>query len=177
MAEAQLLSKLSLKGMKAQPPKHSLKEGEAFPIATFIGTARAHETVDSPYGDSTRILGNFEGINLRTGEVFRANKAFLPEVIESILVEGIDTLDPDDPKASIEFALEIGVQHSEKGNMGYAYTVKPLVPLKENDSLGHLRAHAEAVLKALPAPQPVKAPVAETTETQAESTPAKKGKK
>lgn len=152
MADVKLLSKISLKGIEAQPAKHSLKPGDHFGIAAVYGHANKHDTVVTTYGDSTRFYGSFKAINLRTGEQFKAGKIFLPGVVEELLADAIDQLG-DDGSTNVEFAFEIGVEYAEKGNTGYAYTVKPLVEIKESEPLTALENHVLGKLKALPAPE------------------------
>jgi hypothetical protein len=147
-AEPTLLTKLSLKSMGATPAKHSLKEGETIVIAHIWGIASKHENVETNFGDSTRFVGQFAGLNMK-GERFRSSKAFLPPVVEQMLADAIDAV-PD--SAAVEFAFEVGATYSEKGNTGYQYTVKPLTKLAENDALSALEQKVEQALKALPAP-------------------------
>lgn len=146
-----ILSKLSLKGMNCQPARGSLKPDTApFAIARIFGQAKKHDLVVTSFGDSERIIGDFEGINLATGEVFKSTKMFLPSVISEIMVNALDAAEAGD--AALEFALEIGVQYSEKSSTGYAYTVKPLIKTAARDALAHLRETVTASLPQLAAP-------------------------
>lgn len=158
--EPELLSKLSLKGMGAQPKARSLKEGDKFAIAAIYGSANRHDVASSTFGDSVRFMGDFEGITIATGKRFRSGKAFLPGIVEDILADAINGLDQEKGQTSVEFAFEIGVEYSEKGNTGYQYTVKPLVKLAQSDALAHLRDTVGTALKALPAPEPQEKPKA-----------------
>lgn len=152
--EPELLAKLSLKGMGAQPKARSLKEGDKFAIAAIYGSASRHDVATSTFGDSVRFMGDFEGVTIATGQRYRSGKAFLPGIVEDILADAINGLDESKGQTSVEFAFEIGVEYSEKGNMGYQYTVKPLVKLAQSDALAHLRETVGNALKALPAPEP-----------------------
>lgn len=146
--EAKILPKLSLKGMKAQPAKNSVEVNKPFDIATIYGIAQKAESVTTTFGDSTRFSGSFKGANLTTGETFRSGKVFLPGIVEEMLADAV----ADAPDGGVEFAFVIGVEHSDKGSMGYAYTVRPLTKIKESDALAHLDSLVESSLKALPAP-------------------------
>lgn len=148
MSDVKLVSKLSLKSLKAQPPKASLAEGDAYDIAVIYGIAGKAEAVQTSFGDSTRFVGDFKGKNIATGEVQRSSKVFLPGIVEEMLANAIEEADG----ANIEFGFIVGVEFSEKGSMGYAYTVKPVMQVKESDALKHLEDSVEAKLKALPAP-------------------------
>lgn len=146
--EAKILPKLSLKGMKAQPAKNSVEADKPFDIATIYGIAQKAESITTTFGDSVRFAGSFKGCNLVTGETFRSGKVFLPGIVEEMLADAV----ADAPDGGVEFAFVIGVEHSEKGSMGYAYTVRPLTKIKESDALAHLDSLVESSLKALPAP-------------------------
>lgn len=145
-----IVSKLSLKSLKAQPAKNALAPGETRDVAMIYGRTNKCEIVPTGFGDSTRFSGSFEGVNLATGEKQKSARAFLPGIVEDLLAEAVAGLDEG---AFVDFGFIVGVQHSEKGNMGYAYTVRPVVELKESDELGHLRNLAENELRALPAPE------------------------
>lgn len=145
--EAEVLPKLSLKGLKAQPGKGTVKEGDKYDIATLYGAANRAEVVNTTFGDSVKFSGSFKGRNLLTGKTYRSNKAYLPGVIEDMLAEAVA-----ESEGEVEFAFVIGVEYSEKGNTGYAYTVRPLTKIKESDKLAALESLIEKELKALPAP-------------------------
>lgn len=147
MTAVTLLSKLSLKGLKAQPLKNSVKDGAPFAIAYLYGHANKHNIITTPFGDSVRFVGSFKGVNATTGEAYRSGKLFMPSIIEEMVADAIDNSD-----GPVEFAFEIGVEYSEKGNMGYAYTVKPLVEIKESEPLQRLDGLVQGKLKALRAP-------------------------
>lgn len=153
MSEAKIVAKISLKSIGATPTKGSVEAGKPITIAALYGTVHKHETVTTTFGESERFVGNIEAVNAITGEVFRSGKMFVPSVVEELLASAVDSIDD----GSVEFALEIGAEHSEKGNMGFAYTVKPLRKMAEADSLAHLRAEVADKLKALPAPATEKA--------------------
>jgi len=149
MAEAKIVSKISLKSIGATPAKNSVEAGKPVTLAAIYGTVHKHETVTTTFGDSERFVGNVEAINIATGDTYRSGKMFVPSIVEELLAAAVDSVED----GSVEFALEIGAEHSEKGNMGYAYTVKPLRKMAEADSLAHLRAEVADKLAALPAPE------------------------
>jgi len=164
-----IVAKLSLKAMNCQPVKGSLKADSApVALARIFGIAKKYDVLTTTFGDSTRIIGDFEGINLKTGEVYKSTKCFLPPVISEIMVNALDAREEGD--SALEFALEIGAQYSEKGGHGYAYTVKPLVKTQTRDALSHLREKATVGLPQLAAPE-------KGTETVVSPAPAKTAKK
>jgi len=148
-AQANIVSKLSLKAAGVQPKRGSIKEGEPQDLAVVIGACRKSDTVQTTFGDSDRFIGDFEMTNMATGEVFRSTKLFLPDIFGEAMVNQLNARDDGDDSA-VEFAVIIGVKYQEKGGFGYEYTVRPLVATKQRDSLAHLR---EAALAALPAPE------------------------
>lgn len=148
MSDPKIVSKISLKSIGAAPAKGSVQPGKPVTLAAIYGSASRHESVTTTFGDSTRFVGNFEAVNAADGEIFRSGKMFLPSIVEELLRDAVDAVG----EGSVEFALEIGAEHSEKGNMGYAYTVRPLRKMAESDSLAHLRAEVAEKMKALPAP-------------------------
>ncbi len=148
----ELLNKISLKGINAQPKTGSFVEGsgenaKVLPprsLAVIYGKANSYTVKQSQYGDSFQFNGVFEATNAQTGEIFRSSKVFLPNVIADLFTAAIDDADG----SAVEFALEIGAKHAANA-FGYEYTVKPLVELQEADELASLRGVAQ---KALPAP-------------------------
>lgn len=148
MSEATVLAKLSLKGMKATPAKGTLQPGDSRDIAVIYGQTTKSEVVTTTFGDSVRFSGNFKGRNIATGDEYRSARCFVPGIIEDMLSDAVADADG----APVEFAIVIGAEYSEKGNMGYAFTVRPLTPIKESSVLEHLDSVVNNALKSLPAP-------------------------
>jgi hypothetical protein len=147
--EPKILPKLALKSMGAQPAKGSIKDGEAIRLAAIYGTVSHHECIQTTFGDSERFRGDFEGVNIATGEIYRSSSLFLPAIVEDMMIEALEAAGEG---KKVEFALEIGAEYSEKGNTGYAYSVRPLRKLQESDALRTIREEVAGHLKALPAP-------------------------
>lgn len=133
------LSKLTLKTMDAQPKPHSINE--ATDLATIYGVIRGKKVGQSNFGDFVNFSGEFEGVNIQTGEVFRSGNMILPKMMESMLA---GSFDEDAKDISIEFGVKIGVIPSEKGNTGYEYTISPLIETAPSDALLALRNMAQA---------------------------------
>lgn len=152
---AQIVNKISLKTIKAQPKPHSFVEGKGddakiLPprqLATIYGVASGYTIKQTAYGDSFQFNGSFEAVNIETGEVFKSGRVFVPGPLTSLFVGALDTADGK----PIEFALEIIGKHADN-DYGYGFDVKPLIELREADNLSKLR---EVSRKALP--DPVKA--------------------
>ncbi|WWT38629.1 ssDNA binding protein [Enterobacteria phage PRDmint] len=137
----EIVSKLTLKTIGAQPKPHSVKENTA--LASIYGRIRGKKVGQSTFGDFIKFEGEFEGVNIATGEVFRSGALILPNVLETLLAGAVDG------DNTVDFAVEIWAKPSEKGNTGYEYGVKPLIEPAASDELAALRNQVKA---ALPAP-------------------------
>ncbi|WWT39187.1 ssDNA binding protein [Enterobacteria phage PRDteal] len=154
----EIVSKLTLKTIGAQPKPHSIKGNTA--LASIYGRVRGKKVGQSTFGDFIKFEGEFEGVNIATGEVFRSGALILPKVLESLLAGAVDG------ENTVDFAVEIWAKPSEKGNTGYEYGIKPLIEPAASDELAALRNQVKA---ALPAP-------AAAGEAAAEAKPAAKAK-
>jgi hypothetical protein len=117
-------------------------------LMTLYGIAGSGKPKMTDYGESIGFLGEFEAVNIQTGEVFRSMKAYLPKALEEMLY-GILSTGGDGARAS--FACEIGVQYDPDAATKYVYSIKPLVNPVAGDGLELLKAQAHG--KALPAPK------------------------
>lgn len=140
----EIVSKLTLKTIGAQPKPHSVKENTA--LASVYGRVRGKKVGQSTFGDFIKFEGEFEGVNIATGEVFRSGALILPKVLESLLAGAVDG------ENTVDFAVEIWAKPSEKGNTGYEYGVKPLIEPAASDELAALRNQVKAALPAPAAP-------------------------
>lgn len=146
--ETQLISKISIKGVGAQPKKNSLAEGASEALCLFYGRVTGYTVGTSSFGEFVKFKGGFEAVNAKTGEVFKSSAILLPDVVNGMLQEAVEGADGN----AVDFALEIGVKYSENA-YGYEYTVKPLQQMRESDELAALRSMvAEKTTIALPAP-------------------------
>ena len=153
-----LESKLSMKTIGAQP-----KAGATVidgPVAQVYGRARGASYGTTHLGEYLKFKGDFEAVNLATGEVYRSQNLLLPEIASALLAEALTmkgavtgtipapgTKEPGKPPVDastpIEFAFEIGVRSKASttpGGAAYEYTVRPLMESRETDSLSGLRA-------------------------------------
>lgn len=119
---------------------------KATPLYTVIGIANGIKSGMSTYGEWLALTGQFEAMNLESGEAFVAPQVFLPEPLNGLIAAKIRTPDENGQPVSVRFAVEVGVKPA-KTTMGYEYTVRELVDASENDPLADLR-------EALPAPKP-----------------------
>lgn len=144
-----IVSKLTIKTLKAQPARHSVESEQM--IATIYGRCTDKKAGTSDHGDFIRFKGEFEGVNVKTGEVFRSGDLIVPKTLESLLDSAISL----EGNNAVDFAVEVWVEPNEKSITGYSYAIKPLIKPAESDVLAGLRElAAPSVQKALEAPKP-----------------------
>ncbi len=152
------ISKLSLKAIGAQPAPHSIKESTL--LAHLYGTADRMLIGSSTFGTFTKFIGTFEAINMRTGEEFRSGYLVAPPILESEIQNALIAAGAKAGKAKsatapqedglpatapVEFAVAVyarPVENKSGVGVGYEYSINPLVPFKDADTLNHLRAVA-----------------------------------
>jgi len=98
-----------------------------------IGVIYGTKLVTSNYGDSIEFAGQFQGINLDTGEVYEGGKLFLPNVAEMYTAGAFNTASQGEGFKSLDVAFDIGVKPSNNA-VGYEYTVKPLIQAEPTES-------------------------------------------
>lgn len=143
-----IVSKLTIKTLKAQPARHSVEAEEM--IATIYGRCTDKKPGTSDHGDFIRFKGEFEGVNAKTGEVFRSGDLIVPKTLESLLDSAISLEEAN----AVDFAVEVWVEPNERSITGYSYTIKPLIKPAESDVLAGLRElAAPSTQQALEAPK------------------------
>jgi len=98
--------------------------------ATSVETEKGTPAHNEPWN---KLRGEFEGVNLATGEIFVSSACFLPTAVTGLIVAQLV-----DESSVVEFAFEIGTKPS-KTPVGYEYTVKELFQAAPTASLTHLR--------------------------------------
>jgi len=152
-----IISKMSIKTLRCNPRAAAVGEGQPhkkLAIARIYGKASGTKTQeDKVKGEvHTAIVGNFEGVNLETGEVFRSGKLYLPKGVHEMVESAAKKLEAEGEGDSVQFALEIYAV-SATNPIGYSYEAKPLVKAAVADDLETLRSQLPEVpkQKALPA--------------------------
>lgn len=140
MSQVVLLKKMSAKTLigKIDPPE---KQVDLFAV---YGVATGTKNGTSTFGDWLAFIGDFEGVEIVTGEISRSPVCFLPEPAQGMLEAALMK-----NENGVEFSFIIGIKPNAKSTTGYEYTVKPVVASKQNDALEKLRG---ATTLALPAP-------------------------
>lgn len=121
-------------------------------VLARVTDMKPQETQYGPYID---FRGQFEATNLETGEVHQGSRMIVPSIVEQELEAAfMGQVDGDDVLLA---AFVIGVEPSERGSMGYAYTLEILNQENEGEIVDPFAAIRESAAKALPAPSKGKA--------------------
>jgi len=161
-----------MKKIGAQPAPWSVEE--ARDLAHIIGKANGFKTGSTTYGFYDKFHGEFEAVNLETGEVFVAPALLCPPMMEMLIKQALVNAgaeggkvgvgrQPDtegkDASAAVMVGFILGVKPvpkkedaRENVGQGYEYTVRFLAEPKRSDALAELRALSDQSRKALPAP-------------------------
>lgn len=150
------VKKISVKTVYGQivPSKLIAAPGQRLHVMTVVGIATSQKEVMSDLGESTCLLGDFEGVNPETGEAMRASMLYLPNIALTALQVAMAT----SSNGSVSFGLDLWAEYvAEKpgfrGGAIYEYTFAPIVPpTEENDPILRLKAQYSRSLKALAAP-------------------------
>lgn len=152
MADAQLdatyLGKLTVKGMGCVAAKVASEESGKLALARLYGKVsglKYQPDTKSEGAFHTAFSGNFEGINLETGEVYRSGLLYLPKGISEIMESSFKKLLADvGDTASITFGFEIrSVKASNP--IGYSYEAQALKSPEVEDELAQLRGQMQAL--------------------------------
>lgn len=149
--EETILGKLTLKEMGCNPAMvKTLPEGEKqYPLARIYGIASGVRTQEDRIQAGkihTFFVGQFEGVNLNTGELFTSGKMYLPAGLSEMFEQFVTKALADDAKTQIQFGFEIASQKASNP-IGYSYVAAPFHKPEKNDALAALRR----AIKALPA--------------------------
>ncbi|MHB1342562.1 MAG: hypothetical protein ACYCX5_12510 [Coriobacteriia bacterium] len=102
-------------------------------VLRLVGIAHDTKVVETQYGESIGLKGEFRAINLITGANYQANTAYAPEVvvdpIVSALRQGAD---------SVQFGFDISINEDAGSPVGFSYSAKSLIAPAENDPIAQL---------------------------------------
>jgi hypothetical protein len=108
------------------------------PLMKVYGILTGIKKTDSAYdGEDNCFIGRIEAVNVKTGEVFQASKAYLPEPATSML----ESKFVQDGTNKVQFAYMIGVTKPtdpKRNKAGYEFTAKDLLE-KDDTELDSLR--------------------------------------
>lgn len=145
MEMTNILTKLTVKEMKIDGAAiiANMAVGQTVVVARIYGEATKYKTSPSKFTttdlprEDHQFVGNFEGVNLITGEVFNAPKCFLPGAAPDAVANALDNAEG----GSIEFGVEIAIQKVIKkdGTEGYKFGVAVPKQPSATDPLAAMR--------------------------------------
>ena len=128
-----LVSKISAKSVGLDVKLARTEVQEAYII---IGWAtEIEEGMHQTNGEWTKLKGNFEATNSKTGDVYVSTNAFLPAVVNDLVAKAIKD------GGEVKFAYRIGTKPMDS-TVGYEYTVSPLVEAEPVSIIEEIRAAA-----------------------------------
>lgn len=158
-----VISKMSVKGLGCNPRKVTAMDKPAdgsqakLPLCRIFGLASGVKHGEDKSGNVwTAIAGDFEGVNLQDGKVYRSGKLFLPGGIQEIIEVPLVQAESQDKQLTVEFAFEIAAVQADNP-IGYSYVATSLMKPAEADNLSRIRnlisAPAQPAVPQLPAPE------------------------
>lgn len=186
----EILNKITMKKIGAQPAPFSVKEAAI--LAHIFGKADGYKTGSTTYGLYDKFHGDFEAVNLATGEVYAGANLLCPPIMEALIKQALINAGAEGGKVGnkaahendtegknatspVLFAFALGVRPTAKKEgarevgSGYEYTVSVLTPSKRSDALESLRTISDGARKAtLPAPAAAQAAEPAPAAAQAE---------
>lgn len=170
----EILNKITMKKIGAQPAPFSVKEAAV--LAHIFGKADGFKTGSTTYGLYDKFHGDFEAVNLATGEMYAGANLLCPPIMEALIKQALVNAGAEGGKVGnkaahesdvegknatspVLFAFALGVRPTAKKEgarevgSGYEYTVSVLTPSRRSDALESLRAISDSARKALPAPE------------------------
>lgn len=178
--EVELASRLTLKDLGCDASAVlMLPEGKSkLAIARMYGIVRRVGTQEDDRTGASYVyfVGDFEGINLQSGEMLQSSKLYLPEGASASLESIVHQVQERRKGAAVHFAFEIHAVKSSESRTGYTYNTSALV---QPDLLDQLKMVRDAVA-AKPIPGRPHLETSQTAATQVAATkeptkePAKK---
>lgn len=140
---ATALKKLSVKTVHGKIRQDEIpKDGKTVtPIMQIIGMATGVVSGDTDFGAYDKLIGQFEAVDLVSGELFTAPECFVPEPYNSMIAQKLKGSQNVPGVSAVEFAFEIGVMApTEDQTVKYTYSTKVLRDASAGDPLETLRA-------------------------------------
>lgn len=145
-----LLNKLSLSMMNCQPELSKTQHKDVLQAIIFgelVGLTGAKELPNAKSDDEKftyGLVGRIEGVNVITGEMFKAGVLYLPGGFHDMFLAEMEaqlTAVGEDGHATLAFALEF---YSTPANnpRGYSWKARNKMPMEKRDPLARLRQRA-----------------------------------
>jgi hypothetical protein len=127
-ASAKIINKISTKTIvgKIKAPESAEALYKVYGIATKV----VHG--ETAFGAFVAFLGDFKAVNLKTNEVVRSGKCFLPDVAANMLQGALEHSD-----SGVEFGFVVNAEPADNQS-GYQYTVSPLIESNAADPMSLL---------------------------------------
>lgn len=135
-------------------------EGDTVVVASIFGKATSYDAKQSkldPTREDIAFKGEFEGVNMITGEVVNAPKAYLPGAAEGATKNAIDQLGEGE---AVIFGCEIAVKKKASSAVGYVFGVSVPKHPTAQDPLAEIREQMKSLSTANAVPA-LEAPKAE----------------
>lgn len=148
------IPKITPAAIKCFPEGAKAPEAAGKPVlqASIFGLATGVKKKEMPNGDTFYpIVGNFEAINAKTGEVYNSGQLYLPSGIHEMIASSF-LVDDDKSDTVVQFAIDLFARVANNPR-GYEWLAKSKVKASANDPLAALRNIVKG-LPALPAPDP-----------------------
>lgn len=147
------VSKLTVKEMEGNLASHveKMELGELLVVGRMYGVARSYTAKESRFSTSSLpkeeylFRGNFEGLNLITGDYYKSaggrkgdvGKLYLPAPVDEMLAEALDLEDG----GGVNFIVEISIRKIKKpdGTFGYKYVPRMPTSPKTSDPMREMR--------------------------------------
>jgi len=138
---ANLVSKLSSKSIGVDLVAARKEAQEAYTIIGYVDAIEQGNHATN--GEWTKLKGNFEATNAKTGEVYVSANAFLPTVVNDLVASAVKA------GGTVQFAYRIGTKPNDSV-VGYEYTVQQLIEAEPVSVIEEIRARMSG--KAIAAP-------------------------
>ncbi len=154
---SKILPKMSIKTLGANPKSAAVGANEAakkVPMVRIMGIARGIKTAIGNNGDTVfGLTGQFEGVNIATGEVAQSGVLYLPSGIQELIQEPLEGIIAEDKNAAVTFAFDIFAV-SATNPAGYSFEAELHGQPDREDPFAALRQTlSDAPLPKLPAPK------------------------
>ena len=144
MAE-KLLKKITVRGVFGAVDVNEVREVGTLPLCRIIGRTNKAKPGQTDKGPYVRFVGEFLGINAKTGKHSSSAACILPTVAEDLVVGALQPNKETGEIPTVEFAFDIAVEYDEKSVVKYRYAVTPVMKAKPSDAMADLLGKTQEV--------------------------------
>lgn len=151
---SKILPKMSIKTLGANPKAASVnlekEKAKRVPMVRIMGIARGIKAAVGNDGDPVfGLTGQFEGVNIETGETAQSGVLYLPSGIQELIQDPLESaINAGDKTAAVQFAVDLYAV-SATNKAGYSFEADNLAAPEREDPFAALRTALEG--KKLPA--------------------------